>query len=54
MLNKRTNLLLTDEDYWLLSSLAREKGKTIGELIRVAVKEKYGFRTRISSSFRFN
>lgn len=34
-------MLLTEEDYLKLSSLSKETNKTIGELIRHAVKKTY-------------
>jgi uncharacterized protein YbgA (DUF1722 family) len=42
MFTVRTNVLLTEEDHLSLRSLAREKDKTIGELIREAIRKTYG------------
>jgi len=41
MLTKRTNVLLEESDHQLLLRLARQHGKTIGQLIRHAVKTTY-------------
>jgi len=41
MLTKRTNVLFTEEDHAMLTNLARESNKTIGELVRHAVKKTY-------------
>ena len=41
MLTKRTNVLFTEEDHLMLTDLARESNKTIGELVRSAVKKTY-------------
>ena len=41
MLTHRTNVLLTKLDHEVLSRLAGKKGKTIGELIRQAVRQTY-------------
>lgn len=44
LLTKRTNLLLSEEDYSILMTLSREKKKTMGELVRYAVKKTYKFK----------
>jgi len=41
MLTKRTNVLFTEEDHLMLTDLAKESNKTIGELVRHAVKKTY-------------
>ena len=41
MLNKRTNILLSEKDYHLLSSLAAKEKVSIGKLIRKAIREVY-------------
>ena len=41
MLTRRTNVLLEEEDYLHLSLLAHETGRTMGELVRRAVKKTY-------------
>jgi meiotically up-regulated gene 157 (Mug157) protein len=40
-LTHRTNVLLSPDEYEMLLSLSREHGKTMGELIRQAVKKTY-------------
>ncbi|MBU3935417.1 hypothetical protein KJ909_01965 [Patescibacteria group bacterium] len=42
MLTRRTNLLLTEQDYWMLSALTKKKGVSMGELIRTATRKVYG------------
>lgn len=46
MLTKRTNVLFTEEDHLMLSNLARESNKTIGELVRHAVKKTFKLKTK--------
>lgn len=41
MLTHRTNLLLSAEEHDTLTRLSRENNKTMGELIRHAVKKTY-------------
>lgn len=41
MLTKRTNILLSENDYRLLANLAAKKGISLGELIRRAVRKIY-------------
>ena len=41
MLTKRTNILLTEEDFLNLHTLSQKENKTIGELVRIAIQEKY-------------
>lgn len=41
MLNKRTHILFDEETLSLLSDLAKQKQKSIGELVRSAVKKTY-------------
>jgi hypothetical protein len=38
----RTQILLEDEQYQLLKAEAARTGKSIGELVRTAVQDKYG------------
>ncbi|MFH1244533.1 MAG: hypothetical protein V1487_03110 [bacterium] len=49
MLTQRTNILLSPDEYGLLLALSKEHNKTMGELIRHAVKKAYG--TKIKDSF---
>ena len=41
MLNRRFHMLFEKEDYKLFKSLAKEQGKSVGELIRNAVRKFY-------------
>lgn len=41
-LNKHAHILFNDEDYRFLQRLARSERKTLGELIRTAVRKVYG------------
>lgn len=41
MLTQRTNVLLSPEEHAMLVSLSKEHNKTMGELIRQAVKKTY-------------
>jgi hypothetical protein len=41
MLTHRTNVLFSADEHNLLLALSREHGKTMGELIRQAVKKTY-------------
>jgi len=41
MLEKRTNVLLSENDYCLLNLLAAKKGVSVGFLIRKAIREVY-------------
>ncbi len=47
-LTHRTNVLFSSDEYRLLSTLARQNKKTLGELIRHAVKKTYAGNTRDS------
>lgn len=38
---KRTNVLLSEDDHLLLTSLVKKEGKTMGQLIRYAIKKTY-------------
>lgn len=40
-LSRRTNVLLSEEDYSLLASHVKNQGKTMGQLIREAIKKTY-------------
>ena len=42
MLTNRTNLLLSDQEYMLLSRLASQRKQSIGSLIRFAIAQTYG------------
>lgn len=52
MLTHRTNILLTKLDHEILSRLASKKGKTIGELIRQAVRKTYRINQKESAAAR--
>lgn len=41
MLTRRTNILLVDEDYFLLKRLANQRKVSIGKLVREAVRAVY-------------
>jgi len=41
MLNRRAHILFEEEDFNLLELLAVEKGSSVGELVRKAVKRAY-------------
>ena len=41
MLTHRTNVLFEHQDYLQLARLSKEKGVTVGELVRKAVKVQY-------------
>jgi predicted HTH domain antitoxin len=38
---KRTNIMLTDDQYNLLKSYSKQKQKTLGELVRIALDATY-------------
>lgn len=42
MLTRRTNLLLAETDYLALTGISQQTGKTVGNLVRSAIREKYG------------
>lgn len=46
MLTHRTNVLLSPDEHCLLLALSREHGKTMGELIRHAVKKTYKVKSK--------
>jgi hypothetical protein len=54
----RTQILLEDEQYELLRSESARTGKSIGELVRTAVQDKYAvesdedYRQRLRQAFR--
>lgn len=50
MLTRRTNLLLSEEDYAILQDLSREKNKTMGELVRHAVKKTYKTKKNLTAT----
>lgn len=41
MLNRRAHILFEEEEFNLLELLADEKGKSVGELVRLAVQRTY-------------
>lgn len=41
MLNRRAHILFEEEEFNLLELLAAEKGQSVGELVRLAVKRVY-------------
>ena len=49
MLTQRTNVLFTQEDYGTLTRLSRENNKTMGELIRHAVRKTYKIKPKTDS-----
>ena len=49
MLTHRTNVLLSPEEYGALLALSREHKKTLGELIRQAVRKTYKVSTKKDS-----
>lgn len=42
MLTRRTNLLLAETDYLALTGISQQTGRTVGDLVRNAIREKYG------------
>ena len=48
MLTKRTNLLLTEPDYLTLKRLSKKQNKTMGELIRKAIRQVYLTQDRVN------
>jgi len=38
-LTRRTNVLLTDDDYFALKTMAKDKGKTVGGVIRELINQ---------------
>lgn len=42
MLTRRTNLLLAETDYLILAGISQQTGRTMGDLARSAIREKYG------------
>lgn len=46
MLSKRTNVLLTQNDYAHLVSLATEEKQTISELVRKAIRHTYNLNSK--------
>ena len=43
MLTHRTNLLLSEKDHQMLTQVARDKGITMGELIRTTLRKIYRY-----------
>ena len=43
MLTHRTNLLLSEKDHQMLAQVARNKGITMGELIRTTLRKTYRY-----------
>ena len=50
LLTRRTNVLLSEADYAMLSALARNSNKTMGELLRHAVKKTYKVKKGLTST----
>lgn len=50
MLTRRTNVLFTEEDYLMLSRLSTESKKTVGELVRHAVKKTYKSKKKMTNT----
>lgn len=48
LLTHRTNVLFSSDEYGLLVSLSKERKKTLGELVRHAVKKTYAGKARDS------
>lgn len=46
MLTRRTNVLLSPDEHGMLLVLSKEHRKTMGELIRQAIKKTYGTKAR--------
>jgi hypothetical protein len=46
MLTQRTNVLLSPDEYGMLVALSKSQNKTMGELIRQAVKKTYGTKNK--------
>ena len=47
---KRTQLYLDDDIAKILSTVSRQQGKTISELVRECVREKFGARQKIDKT----
>ena len=48
MLTLRTNVLLSPDEHGMLLALSKEHRKTMGELIRQAIKKTYGTKAKDS------
>ena len=46
MLNKRAQILFDEKTYKTLEEIANEKDSSVGELVRKAVKNTYGVKTK--------
>jgi ribbon-helix-helix CopG family protein len=47
---KRTQLYLDDDIAKILSTVSRQKGKTVSELVRECVREKFGAKEKINKT----
>jgi len=45
-LTRRTNVLLSDDDYFALKSMANDKGKTVGGVIRELINQNISKKSR--------
>jgi len=50
MLTRRTNVLFDEADYVTLLMYSRERNKTIGELVRQAVKKTYKVKKTLTAN----
>lgn len=50
MLTRRTNVLFDEADYATLLMYSRERNKTIGELVRQAVKKTYKVKKTLTAN----
>lgn len=50
MLTRRTNVLFDEADYATLLMFSRERNKTIGELVRQAVKKTYKVKKTLTAN----
>lgn len=50
LLTRRTNVLFSEEDYLMLSKLTKNSNKTIGELVRHAVKKTYRHKKELTAN----
>ena len=50
LLTRRTNVLFDETDYATLLMYSQERGKTIGELVRNAVKKTYKVKKTLNSN----
>ncbi len=50
LLNRRTNVLFDEIDYTTLVRISKKEGKTIGELVRQAVRKTYKTRKKLTDN----